>query len=51
MIDICFQAVYDFSSKFVYNVDNPNEREYAEDLKRALIDMYACISFSINGQR
>lgn len=43
MVNLCFQAVYELS-----NI--PNEREYVEDLKRSLIDMYACLTFSINSK-
>lgn len=50
MINLCFQAVYELSSKYCFNVDNSNERDYVEELKRSLIDMYACLTFSINSK-
>lgn len=30
-------------------LDNPNDKEYLEELKKGLIDMYACLTFAVNG--
>lgn len=50
MVDFCFHAVYDFASKDWNYVGIPNEKEYMEELKRGLVDMYSCLSFAINGK-
>ena len=46
MLPSCVLAI----KYLIINVDNPNERDYVEELKRSLIDMYACLTFSINSK-
>lgn len=43
IIENCFEAVYTFSKQ-------ENEKNYAEELKDSVIELYHCITFALNTQ-
>lgn len=44
IIDLSCGAVFEMS-------ENPNDREYTDDLKKAIVELYACLIFALASQK
>lgn len=44
IVDLTITAVYDFN-------ENPNEKEYVDDLKKVIIELYACLTFALSNAK
>lgn len=44
IVDLSCGAVYDMA-------ENSNDKEYIEDLKKSIIELYACLTFALASQK